>query len=208
MQKKSYLSVVIFILALSNMLLVKAIATPNAPNQFIQNIADAVLNIVKADDHKAAENKLIAIFEDAVDIEWMSKFALGRAWHNLDENQKHGYTKAYRQYLINTYVRRFGEYNGQKFTINDAKQVSQDNYVVYTTLVQADRSKADLKIDYRLSSKSASRFGHFRIVDIVFEGVSMITSQRAEFNEVANSQGVDALINMLEHRRSKTITKQ
>lgn len=203
--KKVYQSIVVVALALGGILHAKAAAAQNSPEGFVKNIADAVLDVVQKEKQSAAESKLITIFEDAVDIEWMSKFALGRNWRDLDDQQKHSYTKAYRQYLINTYVKRFVEYNGQKFSINASKQVSENNYVVFTTLVQADRSKADLKIDYRLNGKTSSRFGHFRIVDIVFEGVSMVTSQRAEFNEVVNSKGVDALIKML--ARGENIAK-
>jgi phospholipid transport system substrate-binding protein len=166
---------------------------------FVDNIASQVLAVLDSSTSSDNERraKLIEIFTEAIEINWMAKFALGRNWQTLSPAQQGEYTKAYKNYLINTYVNRFMDYKSQKLLITSAQQVSQGNYVVKTEIVQHQGNKKNIKVDYRLNSKYSSNFGHFKIIDIVIEDVSMITSQRSEFNQVINDKGFNGLLEKL-----------
>jgi phospholipid transport system substrate-binding protein len=166
---------------------------------FVDNIASQVLSVLNAQATTAGERreKLIEIFTEAIEINWMAKFALGRNWQTLSLAQQNEYVAVYKNYLIDTYVNRFMEYKSQKLLISAAQQVSQGNYVVKTEIVQNHENKPNVRVDYRLSSKYSSRYGHFKIIDIVIEDVSMITSQRSEFTQVINTKGFYGLLEKL-----------
>ena len=56
-----------------------------------------------------------------------------------------------------------------------------------------DTSGQAILVDYRLRGDS----GAFKIVDITVEGVSLLTTQRSEFNGIVERKGIDGLIEAL-----------
>ncbi|MFN7401899.1 MAG: ABC transporter substrate-binding protein, partial [Alphaproteobacteria bacterium] len=45
----------------------------------------------------------------------------------------------------------------------------------------------------------------FKLVDIVVEGVGLLTSQRSEFNSVVNQKGLDYLIEALKKKTTEKV---
>ena len=168
----------------------------NSAKSFIQDNANKVLKIVDSNgSDQSKSTSLTDIFSDVVDIDWMSKFVLAQHWNGLNNSQKVDYMKAYRKYIISSYVPLFREYNGQKFALGNVTSVGKSQYVV-NTLIKHDNAGGDINVAYRVKFQG----GSFKVKDIIAEDVSMINTQRSDFSSIINSQGYNALINNLKEK--------
>ncbi len=164
---------------------------------YAKDFAQIVLNILH--DHKKSygdrKNILRQAFSDSVDIDWIAKFVLGRAWKDATDAQRERYTALYRQFLTETYVTSFAEnpsksiYDIKIFSVNDREN---DEFSVRTQMQLMNQ--VNLKVDYIIADKDT----HYRVHDIIIENVSLISSHRAEFASLATQQGVDGVIKKLE----------
>lgn len=170
-------------------------ATVSPQQAFIDKIASDVLAIVKSD---AADKstKLENIFANTVDFDWVGKFVLGRHFKTATPAQQTAYLAAYRPFIIKNYVSRLTKYTGQTYKITGTRTSTDGASLVSMQLL--DPKGPPVLVDYRVSGKP----GAFKVTDIVVEDVSLITTQRAEFNAVVNKNGLDFLISALKKKAS------
>jgi phospholipid transport system substrate-binding protein len=174
-------------------------ATADA-NGFVTGLSKEVLGVIgnKAMDEASKEKKLIEIFTRVIDINWIGKFALGRYARTATPEQLVRYNKVYTQYLINSYVPNFRQYTGEELKITNIIEPKTEEYLVQTQIIRPDGTT--IQVDYRL--RKNPKAAAFIIYDIIGEGVSLIATQRSEFNSVIAQQGIDALLAQLEKRVS------
>jgi phospholipid transport system substrate-binding protein len=162
--------------------------------QFADRLAQDALNIVKNDDLSANEKqrKLEHVFDDAVDIEWVSRFALGKYWRTASEVQRIDYQRNYKDFVLKYYTSRLTDYTGQQYKITGVRPEGEDGeYLLSMELVNTN--EPNVLVDYRIRKGE----NNYKIYDIIIEGVSMITTQRSEFNSVIANKGLDYLIDAL-----------
>ena len=166
--------------------------------KFVDGVAGNVLAIVKNDalDEEAKKTKVNRIFGNIVDIPFVAKFVLGKHWRTADAAARKAYMAAYEPFLINNYVSRITKYSGQSYKMGKARKDNKD-YLVRMELL--DPNGPNVVMDYRLRPEGKS----FKVVDIVIESVSLLTTQRSEFNAVVSKRGLDFLINALEKKAKK-----
>jgi len=171
-----------------------ASATTDDAKRYVNDLGGKVLAIISnsGESDDAKEKKLIGIFNQNVDTEWMSHFVLGRYYRQATPEQLAKYKDLYRQYVIESYVPKFRQYTGEKFQVTGVRQDGDGEYLVQTEIVRPNQ--ASVKVDYRITGKP----GNLKIVDIVVEGVSLITTQRSEFGSVISREGFDSLITKLD----------
>ena len=163
---------------------------------FVDKVASDVLLLVK--DEKITiedkKSKLNKVFVDVVDVPHVAKFVLGRHWRTATPAQQQAYLSAYGPFLINNYVARLTKYTGQTFKITGS-QAAGDAYIVSMKLL--DPKGPPILVDYRVRQDAGDVF---KVIDIVVEGVSLLATQRSEFNSVVSNNGVDFLIQALQKK--------
>lgn len=163
--------------------------------QYVDVIAAQALAIVKAGDPQTVkQSKLENLFKGVVDIPFIGRFVLGRHWNTATPVQQKDYLAAYEPFLMKGYVGRIAKYSGQSYKLGNTKQDADGNSVVTMEIV--DPGKPSVFVDYRLRKQGKD----FKVTDIVVEGVSLLTTQRSEFNSVVNSKGLDGLIDALKKK--------
>lgn len=167
----------------------EALAT--TPQEFVNDTASKVMAIIKSSQSDLQKkSELTDLFIQTMDIEWIAKFVLGRNWIALSDAEKDSYMKAYRGYLISSYVPLFKKYNGQDVVINAVKPLEANNYQVLSQIVAQDKVIA---VEYRLVNVNNS----FKVRDISAEGISLLQTQRSDFATVIANGGINALIDRL-----------
>ncbi|MDX1974707.1 MAG: ABC transporter substrate-binding protein [Rickettsiales bacterium] len=167
-------------------------------NQTLDTIANQKLN------KTSRQAKLEKIFSDNVDTAWVGRFVMGAHWRKATDDQKKRYLSAYDTFIVRHYAVRFTEYTGGKFKITGAHDEGNDEYTVSMEIQASENAQEPILLDYRLRKEKAG----FRIFDIIIEGVSMITTQRAEFGTVLNEKGIDQLISQLETKSKEALEKK
>ena len=113
------------------------------------------------------------------------------------QEQRDHYLQVYKDYLLARYTSNFADYTGSKYTITDAKDEGNGQFSV-SMQIKAPKQSQDTLAGYRLR---ANDNGQFKIIDIIIEGVSLITTQRSEFSSVVQQKGMDGLIQAIESKR-------
>lgn len=179
-----------------------ALATAEQARDFVRTLGDDVIDVVEDPtlSNGDKETRLQTLFREGVDVPWIGRFVLGRHWRTATEAQKEQYLAFYEQFLMKAYVSRFTEYTGETFDISDVRPKGDNEYIVQT-LIKRPKSE-DVRVDYRVRATAGSPH-HYQVVDIIAEGVSLLTTQRSEFGSVISRRGLDHLIALLEKRANK-----
>ena len=175
-------------------------AAPQDAENFINGLADRVISIVKnqAISDKEKESTLKGVFQESVDTKWIARFAMGRYWRSISQQDQQQYLDLFNQYLTSIYVPNFRKYTGNIVKVTGSAETGEHEYLVHTELTDAQKTM-NLKIDYRLmQDKKNSK--QFVIFDIIAEGVSLITTQRADISSIMSDSGFSALVTLLKQK--------
>lgn len=171
-------------------------ASEREAQRFIENLGNNALSILSNQslNKDEKETKLVHLFLDAIDSDWIAEFTLGKYWNESTKNQQETYKELYKKFLVATYVSKFEEYTNETFSIEKSHTLRNGGYFIET---QINRPNGiPLRVSYRVQQDSPN----FKIKDIIAEGVSLITTQRTEFSSVASKNGVGTLIKKLDAR--------
>ncbi len=173
-------------------------ASPQAAKQFIDTLASQVLDIVKNDGLGKADKqaKIENLFSDKVDVDFIAKFVLGKHWRTANAEQQQSYIAAYRPFIMKNYAGRLTRYSGQTYALKNARA---DGDATIVTMEILDPNGQNVNLDYRLAGAGSN----FKILDISVEGVSLLSTQRSEFNGIVERKGVDGLIEALKKQVAK-----
>ncbi len=151
-------------------------------NQFIAIANDQALH----SDTKVAKVKPLLL--ENLDIDWMSKFTLGKHRRELTQEQIANFSNIYKSYIIASYASAIKQYTGQQIKINSVQNISDNEYIVKTSIIK--NGQDPLMINYLVRSYPGDVY---KVFDVVTEGVSMITSQQAEFSNTITTSGISSL---------------
>ena len=168
---------------------------------FVQKLGDDALDLLvlqPGDDHERAE-RLRAILSGSFDLKTIGRAVLGPTWKSADENQRASYLSAFEDYIVATYSLRVKDYAGETFEVLKETPIDDRDSMVATQIVRPN--KAPLLVDYRVRGDGAA----YRVVDVMVEGISMLTSQRQEFAAVVQRDGLDGLIARLRARADEIL---
>ena len=168
-------------------------ADAGTAKQFVDDLASQVLTIVrdKAVPKEDKTRKIETLFTDKVDIDFVAKFALGKHWREATPQQRTGYVAAYKPFILKNYAGRLTRYSGQTYTLKNARNEGDVSVVIMDI---NDPNGQNVTVEYRMRDAGA---GRFKVVDIIVEGVSLLTTQRSEFDAMVDQKGIDGLIEAL-----------
>lgn len=187
------------VMALSVAMSAGAVEKVEDARGYVDRVAGQALKVLQDKSQTKAQKTatLEVMFRDVVDIPYVARFVLGRHWRVATPAQQQAYLKAYEPFLIRNYVGRVVRYSGETYNITDARN-TPDGAVVGMKLRSPDGGVPDVVIDYRLSKNDTE----FKVVDILVEGVSLLNTQRSEFNTIVANQGLDYLIQALNKKNA------
>jgi phospholipid transport system substrate-binding protein len=123
--------------------------------------------------------ELRKLFVDNFDVDYIGRFVLARYWRNASEADKEDFRKNFEDYIVATYSRRFGSYSGEKIVVGQTFPGEDANHSVVRSSVERPNGDT-MTVDWRMQKHD----DQWRIVDVLVEGVSMMVTQRSEFNAV------------------------
>lgn len=174
-----------------------AASEPRTASEFIGGLAERALATMQRSDTtpELRTGTFRTIFQEGFDIPFIGRFVLGRYWRVATEEQRAEYLAAFSEYIVQTYSQRLGVYAGERFEVRGERPVGDGDILVETRIVRPTAQA--VPADWRVRR---GEDGRFRVIDVLVEGVSMAVTQRSEFASVAQRNGVDGLIEMLQAR--------
>jgi len=130
------------------------------------------------------------------DLEVMSRLVLARNWKRFTDAQKAEYVEEFKKYLTNSYGSRIERYDQQKVEIVGEREEPRGDVVIQTKIVGGEFEGT--LVDYRLRKQK----GEWRVIDVVIEGISMVSNYRDQFKSIVSAGGPELLLEKLKEKNA------
>ncbi len=166
---------------------------------FVKQVTEnGVEDIINANISQAEKDaRFEKLFNNALDLNFIGQFVLGRYWKTATPQQRQDFIQAYRDLNIKTWSKRFDEFKGKRFIFKGTFPSTSANQVFVNTDVPMDQGEP-AKVVWRVKQNGDK----FKIVDIIIENVSLAITARNEYTAYIknNPGGVNALIKDLQQK--------
>lgn len=186
----------IFFTFLANSALAQSVNVSDDVIKFIDQLGKKIISIAaeKQSSESVKKQKIIAEIDRVIDTNWIGRFVLGKNYKDVNEAQLARFMDLYRQFMINTYGPKFKNYNGKRFDVISV-DLQGGFYVAKCEFVPKESNTA-INVQFRVKERN----NKLVVLDFVTEGISLIETQRSEFNSAISEKGIDQFINDLEKR--------
>ncbi|MDX1924787.1 MAG: ABC transporter substrate-binding protein [Rickettsiaceae bacterium] len=154
-------------------------------SDYVDNLVQKSLTILRDESNTTSEKmkKSEILISENLDLEWMSKFVLGKYRRILSKEEFQDFSKLYSEFIIKSYSNAVKFYKpSHSVKILSQSNISAEEYVVKTSLNSPDADP--IRIDYVIRRFDNSGF---KVFDIVTEGISLINSNQAEFTNIIST---------------------
>jgi phospholipid transport system substrate-binding protein len=171
----------------------------NDIKKFVNKLGNDIIKV--ASNSKISEqervDQTINIIDKSIDSKWIARFVLSKNYRIANQKQRDRFSSLYRQFMINTYGPKFKNYNGKKFEVT--KVATRGRYFIAKAEFLPKDSNTPILIDFRLKAKDNKIY----VLDFVTEGISLIETQRSEFNSAISTDGFEKFLENLNTRVKK-----
>lgn len=173
-------------------------AAAQTPSQVVDALASRVVAVLKngALDTQQKRSEIQTIAYGAIDFPTLSKLVLARNWPKFSPAQRDEFEEAFKQHLSMTYGRNVDSYKNEKVEILGERPEVRDDVTVLTKIVRGGGD--DVLVDYRLRQRD----GQWKIIDVIIEGVSLVSNFRAQFQDIVSNGGPDRLLALLKEKNA------
>ena len=164
--------------------------------EFISSMSSEASNILSS--KLSEEEKIIRlkeIGEQAVDIEGVGLYTLGKYRKSLSDSQKKQYKELFKNYFLKSFSGRLVGYTDAKIAVLSEEIKNEKYTIVYSKLIGTS-DRPEVKIEWRVYTKDPE---NPLIRDLVIEGLSLARTQKEEFNSIIvnNNGNIEALFEVL-----------
>lgn len=169
------------------------------PRALIDSTADKIVAVLAKKDEstEARVAEIEGIAYEIFDFTTMSKLVLAKNWRKLDKEKRAEFVRQFKQHLSRTYGTRLDRYEQEEVEVYAAQLEPRNDVSIKTRIIGGQFDQAE--ISYRLRNRN----DEWRIIDVVIEGISLVSNYRSQFSEVLNSGTIDDLLAKL---RDKNFT--
>ena len=169
----------------------------------VQRLNTTLLDVMQSADalgYQGRYEKLDPVLRSTFDFAFMAKIAVGRAWNDLDKQERTDLVELFSRMSIATFASRFDGYSGERFEIFGEKPGPRDTIIVDDRIIRPDDPEVGLNFVLKEAADDADTES-WRIIDVMLDGkFSELARQRAEFSSVLKNGGYDDLITAIDQR--------
>lgn len=127
----------------------------------------------------------------------IARWVLGRYWGQFDAQEQREYRRLFEDLVVYGYVKRFGEYTGERLRITRSVTDNPTQVTVYSE-IDRPASGQPIHVDWRVGARD----GVYKITDVVVENVSLSQTWRSDFSSVIQQGGGPAALLQTLHDRT------
>jgi len=172
--------------------------TPQIAEQHIEDLAHEAISSAKMD-----KDNFNILFHKYFDSAYIGRFILGKYWRQATAEQQKEYLKLFNRLVINSYERRFDDYDGETLKVIGTRVIGKD---ILVKSMLSDPDREDVAISWRLRKRPNGP----RIIDVIVEDISLSITQRSEFYAIIeqNNNDIDELIKKLREKTNESSDDQ
>jgi len=178
----------------------KAVDDPRGAMDFIQQVADETVAAWSDTSFTEAERAgaFRIIFQEATDIDLLARGMLGRHYRTITAEDRAKYMDAMEDFIVAEFDNRMEQIGFKTLSITGTKPASgKRGHIFVRTEIQRDEGQPILA-DWRVRKKN----GKFQIVNLEFEGINLMITNRDVFASKIKKNGIDGLITWLNEQAS------
>jgi phospholipid transport system substrate-binding protein len=187
-----------FALLATAMPLAPVLATGEA-SAVVTDFGNQMLQMLSGPQLSASERqkRFGALLDKDFDFATIGRFVLGRYWATATDQEKREFAPVFRDYVVQSYSVRFGEFTGASFKVTGERAESPTSAIVSTSVMQRD-NPTPAKVDWRVATDASSP----KITEVIVDGISMSLTHRQEFASLIERSGggVSGLIAQLKSK--------
>ncbi|MGH7786439.1 MAG: MlaC/ttg2D family ABC transporter substrate-binding protein [Candidatus Binatia bacterium] len=176
-----------------------AVSAEQTASQVVDRLSGQVLTILRdqalSSDQK--RTRIEAIAYEAMDFDTLSKLVLARNWSKFSPTQQQEFVAEFKRHLTVTYGRNVDSFQNEEVQILGERPEARGDVTVQTKLLRGGASE-DVLLDYRLRQKD----GQWMIIDVIVEGVSLVSNFRSQFQDIVAKGGPDKLLALLREKNA------
>lgn len=178
---------------------VKAEHSNDPAVNFVEKVADQAINqLTKTNlSKRARQGRFERLLKKSFDMDTISRFTMGRYWRQMTKKQRIRFQKLLVSLLAKNYASLFESYTGEQVKIiSSAFDEESKHTIVRGQLVK--KSGEIVSLHWRLKKLN----GQFKMIDIIVEGISMLTTQREEMISVVQNHdnNIEKLLDFLQSK--------
>ncbi|MBI3029575.1 MAG: ABC transporter substrate-binding protein [Candidatus Rokubacteria bacterium] len=189
------------------LLLAVSLAPMAGPTEVIKVAVEEVARVVEDSDlgrPAAVERRRIEIrriAKNLFDFPEMARRSLARHWSDRTAEERQEFVRLFTDLLERVYVGKLENYSGER--IFYVGETVDGHYATVRSKILIGR-KGELPIDYRLHLIGA----RWVVYDVLIDGVSFVSTYRAQFNRVIQTSSYDDLIQKLRAKELEHATPE
>jgi len=180
-----------------------AFAQEMQPDEMVRKVTADVLDAIKSDRQLQAgdRKKALALAEQKilphVDFREAARLATGKAWQSATPEQQDKIVNEFRSMLVRIYSNAIGVYQGQTMNVMPVRMAPGATEVTVRNQYMKS-GQPPVPVEYAMKKKPEG----WMIYDITVEGVSLVLTYRAEFDQITRTAGVDGLIKRMHEKNA------
>jgi len=174
--------------------LTRAADSPRTVVEITSEKVLAILNSGESEDEKIKRLEQVAY--TTIDFSTVSRLVLAKYWKQFTPEQRQQFEDEFKRALTVSYGRRIGQFGQEKVVILGERQEQLGDVTVQSHIVGG--KAGDIKVDYRLRQKD----GTWYVIDVIVEGVSIVSSYRTQFQEIIGQGGPERLLAELRQKNA------
>ena len=125
------------------------------------------------------------------DFNNMSRWILGKYWKQANEEQRVVFTTEFKNLLVRTYAKAVLGFSNERVVLLDTQTNPKNNMVKVNTEIISDAGVTPVNYYMHISD------GSWKVVNVAFEGISLVETYRKSFASVIRNDGLESLIQQL-----------
>lgn len=167
-------------------------ADQTGAQDFIRNLGERAIDLLQGSTAGTGDRAsgVRDILRTSFDMRTIGRFTMGRHWRSATPGQQQEFLTLFEEMVVETYSRRFTEYNEERFVVDGSRPEGERDVMVRSRIIRSDGPPVE--VVWRVRDRSDT----FQIIDVMVEGVSMAVTQRSEFSSIIQRNGgdIDALL--------------
>ena len=173
-----------------------AAAARGVVSEAMSQVLAALSNKGLSDDQRLRRIEEVAYAN--FDFETMSKLVLARNWKKFSKEERQQFVVEFRNLLARSYGSRLKRYSDEGVEVVGSRTEPRGDVTVQTQIVGGGFDGAT--VDYRMRQRGNG----WKAIDVVVEGVSLVSSYRSQFREALSGGSPQKLLERMREKNAFT----
>jgi len=171
-------------------------ASKKEAHGYASKVIEKTFKIIKDNKNsKQFKSLLESSFLKEIDTKWSCRAIAGQLWSQMTKEQTEKFNKGCYSFLLNFWLQKFQQYTNETYSILDNIENIDDKNFLSTIVLHTNTNNQpkDINLNIRIKYKD----GEYKIVNANVEGIDMIRSYNNQFNDYADKNGIEKLLEYL-----------